>query len=867
MALIKYYRQDADNKWIVTPIEYDGLAYQWIAENIKQGVNFSVFDGDACEENEISRTDKMRTATDVSVMEIPGAVIAPYLVQIIIAVVVAVAVTLLTPSPDALGNLNRTQSSPNNELSDRTNKYRPNQRIVDIIGKVKSIPDIIQKEFARFVDGVEERIGAYCVCRNQCDIDELRDGDNLISEINGASAGVYYPFKSPNNSAPDVQIGDVIDEKVVGVYQSTNALGQTLEAPEVKTIQVGAGATVARSEPAGLVGWIIDPTIDFSTEYVIGDFVEFVDLWAEIGPGGGFADYVQLGQGGAMQVVGNAFGMLEVALDNNPEWFDLPAQYTDYDVAFSIPASIVQSGSVIYKPVSPKIESPDFFVGDTYKISTQKVDRLLFNVYAQSGLYKRSSGDKEQVSVDFVVAYYLLNDSLERIGALQNVAGNITGTTDDQFGVTVDINIGSPYYIEWYVYRTSYTDVDYQGTVVDAIKLKDVFGLYDIDRTDFGNITMIQTKRKALQQVTAITNPEVNCIATEMVYKYLGGGAFDTVLTKNTQAFQSLISKALDNKIGRMQASDLDLDLLLQTQTDIETYFSDVEAGQCSYSLDSTNTTAQQALTLISNSVNSILWREGRVLKSWFERPQTVPEMIFTHRSKQPNSETWNRLFKQEKDGVSFKYTDDTTYKQEVLTYPTDAINTKSFEISGIKGLKAATWRMMREYNKLVWQRISVDFTATAEGRFVKPSKLISVVKGSRVGSTDGYVMAVDLLFVELSQEVTFTPGDEHSIIFKKRDGSTQSITCLETANKRIVELEFAPIEALYTGNDELKTEFSFGNDARLQGQLMLPQTIDSSDKQYTRITAVNYSADYYKDDTEQVIYSGFDSGFDSGFF
>lgn len=736
MALIKHYRKDDNDKWIMSEIKYDGFAYQWIVENIRNGVNFSVFIGEACDENEISRTDRMLTATDVSIMEAPSGIISG--ATALVTAIFAEGAKLLIPAPEPQGNLNRTQSSPNNELSNRQNISRPNQRIVDVIGQVKSIPDTIQKEYSRFVDGIEERIGAYCFARNRVDVADLRDGDNLIADISGASAGIYYPFKSPNNSAPDVQIGEPINQPIVGVYQSTNATGQTLE---------------------------------------------------------------------------------------------------------------------------PNI------LADTYKITTVKVDRLLFNVYARGGLYKRAGGDKENVTVNFTVGYYLLNDNFERIGALQQVQSSISGATDKQLGVTVDVDLGGKFYIEWQVIRTTPEDTEYQGSVVDTIKLKDMFGLYDIDRTDFGNITMVQTKRKALEQVTAITNPEINAIVTEMVYKYQGAGIFDTVLTKNTQAFQSIISKALDPKIGRMQASDLDLDLFLDTQSEIETYFQTERAGQCSYSLDSTSTTAQDAFFLIANAVNCILWREGRVMKSWFESPQTVPEMIFTHRSKQGGSETWNRNFKQEKDGVSFKYIDDVTYKQEVLTYPPGALNTKNFEISGIRGVELATWRMMREYNKLVGQRVSVDFTATQEGRFVKPSKLISVVKGSRVGSTDGYVIAVDLLFVELSQEVTFTPGDDHSIIFKKRDGSTQSITCLETANKRIVELEFAPIEALYTGNDALKTEFSFGNDARLHGQLMLPQTIDASDRNYTRITAVNYSADYYKDDAIQVIKSAFSDGFSSAFF
>jgi hypothetical protein len=240
--------------------------------------------------------------------------------------------------------------------------------------------------------------------------------------------------------------------------------------------------------------------------------------------------------------------------------------------------------------------------------------------------------------------------------------------------------------------------------------------------------------------------------------------------------------------------------------------------------------------------------------------------MAFTHRSKVPGDETWNRNFTIDYDGVEFPYIDDKTNSQETLTHPEGAVNPKKIQLKGFRGLEQATWRMLREYNKQQNQRITVDFTATAEGRFAKPSKLISVVKGTRVGQTGGYIMNVDLLTVELSQEVTFTAGDDHYLVLKTRNGGTQTVSVNETSNPRIVTMDFAPIEAIYTGNDSLKTEFSFSNEARLLGQLMLPQSIDSSDQYSTKITAVNYSSKYYDGDATQPIGSAFSDGFSNGF-
>jgi hypothetical protein len=87
-----------------------------------------------------------------------------------------------------------------------------------------------------------------------------------------------------------------------------------------------------------------------------------------------------------------------------------------------------------------------------------------------------------------------------------------------------------------------------------------------------------------------------------------------------------------------------------------------------------------------------------------------------------------------------------------------------------------------------------------------------------------------------------------------------------ETENKRVVQLGQLPSEAIYTGNDSLKTEFSFGSESRLSGQLMLPEEISPTDKSYVKIKAINYTDLYYADDPVQPELTAFSSGFDSGF-
>lgn len=830
-------------------IETNLTVMQWLVDNISPGENFKVYIGDVCNENEISRNlEAIDKAREVTVIKAPAGGTALVLLA---AVVISVAVTSLL-APDEV-KVNRTDRSPNNSLSDRRNKARPNERIVDLVGQDKCIPDVLQQEYSIFNNNTEERYGYYCIARNQVQVEQIKDGDTLIEDITGASAGVYYPNKSPNNSTPDIQIGDAINREVVGVYQSPDAIGQVLRAPNEKALELNGSVRAYVLNPGNPIterGVLEDTSgdIDFSTfsaeDTVSLQNFEFFD--------DDINEWVEFGQN-TSDITGIVGDEIAFLINTDPSWDALPP-----------------SGAFLRESVDPIIVDTASQEIGPFKITSTKVNTLLVNIYAPNGIYKENNNGRKKTTVQYRVNVTYLDDNLDPAGTVIAVIGEISGSDASEKGVTEEIDLGFATYLEFSVERITDKDYAFNGNVVDDIKLKDVFGLFDIDKTNFGNITTVQTKRTANSQAGAIRAPEINCIATELVYKYLGGGVFDSVLSANQEAMQSLIRVALDPYIGRRTVDEIDLDLLLSIQTEITDYFENEEAGYCSYSFDDQESSAQEILFTIANAAFTVLWREGRVLKAFFESPQTIPSMVFTHKSKREDSETWSREFisGKRKDSIEFEYKDDKLFTKETLYFPADRSGTNPLKvkISGIKGLSQATWRMMREYNKLKNQNISLEFQALQEGVLVKPQRLISVVKGSRTATTDGYVMAVDGLTLTLSQNVTFTDNDDHFVILKRRDGSVEVIQALEGSNPREIILGFAPSEAVYTGNDEQKTEFSFGNEARLMGQLMLPQEINPADRQYVTIKAINYSDEYYKDDTEKPIGRAFSDGFDEGF-
>jgi hypothetical protein len=147
----------------------------------------------------------------------------------IVAVVVAVGLSLLLmPKVPVPSNV---YQSPNNTLSGRSNTARPNNRIPDIFGSVRSIPDLLAVPYRMFVNNLEVEIALMCVGRGSYDLTDVRDGDTLISAISGAGATFYGPNSSPNAGDPQLQIGTDIDAPVLSVQKMNEVNGQVLRAP------------------------------------------------------------------------------------------------------------------------------------------------------------------------------------------------------------------------------------------------------------------------------------------------------------------------------------------------------------------------------------------------------------------------------------------------------------------------------------------------------------------------------------------------------------------------------------------------------------------------------------------------------------
>ena len=849
MARIIHYTRN-DSGGYDTKHYYDD-PMTFVIGSLPDGVPFQIYRDTIAEENNITEDFEALRQTGVfHVVESPGG--GGTLGKIIDPLGIF---KLFMPKTSAQNTslVNQQGESANNSLTDRNNKPRPYERTYDICGTVQSIPNNLMTTYQKYNQaGQIVEYGYYDVGRGylQTPANGITDGDTLISEITGSSAYVYPPFASPNSGAPQTAIGDPITEGLFITVESNEIDGAVLKAPNDLVTYVDSACTVTFS---GTTGTISNPSGDseFDEFLSVGDTSKFTNVSVDL-PGDNTNAFLD----GYYTVLSVSSVDIVVNVSSNlAEWQKLGA--TAWPLENRDKATIGPQ-DVYTKSLT-----------DWVTVRRVKSERLMVNITADQGMYKDDGGSsKKRAAVTVEVQYQLVGDDLVPYGPVYTKQGTVSGRSADSTGVSIIAALPTASYFRARMRRVTDLDLNFNGTVVDEVKYEALYGQTQDFTPHYGNRTTIHTARRQTPRATAIKSPQIKLLVTEMVYKYLGAGVFDTVRTPNTQAVQSLIRLLRDPVCGNLELANSNMDALLATQAEIESYFNSPLAGQFCYTFDDYKTTMQDIIDVIATAVFCRSVRKGRAILLDFERPRLGPEMVFTHRSK-TGSEKWTRTFNDDSayDSLKFSYIDPDTNIKETITIPEDGgLSTETYDSKGIRNYDQAYWAAYRRYQKNTLNKLAVDFTATEEGIFAVPGRPVSVVKGARMAPFDGYVIAVNGLELTLSQPVKFDPGDDHSVILKRRDGSVQSVAVVPGSSDRKVIMMSAPQEAIYTGNDALKTEFSFGSEQRHNAQMMLVNTVVPNDDRTVKITAYNYHPDYYKYDGVSPFGRAFSAGYSNGF-
>lgn len=400
-------------------------------------------------------------------------VIWPEGVELIIAIVaiaIAAAAIVLTFvfRPKTQG---QNEGSPNNELSDRQNKARPNERISEIVGTVRSTPDLLALPYKFFIANQEFEYNFGCVSKGSVDVLDCRDDTTPVDDIEGEYVAVYPPFGGPNanGDTPQATFGQPPPSipPVVTITQCSAVNGQVMRAPN-------SGSLESNNNIAFKTGGLIltnDPNIDFTQYFqasVLGSPAYLQIFTNDDGvnaddPGG---VHGSVGLAGVYQIAAVSSNQITLSTPAtvNANWNALAA-FTGTQSTYYHTFAINSIGS---KWVGPFI------------LTQAGMTEVWANIVGQQGLYYvDNKGRQGPFTKTVMLEVTAVDSTYAPVGDPIIATGNLTGSAINRniVGITLKCALPSSGPVQVRALLQTDNATDTRNTYVQEIQLRDLFAV------------------------------------------------------------------------------------------------------------------------------------------------------------------------------------------------------------------------------------------------------------------------------------------------------------------------------------------------------------------------------------------------------
>lgn len=868
------------------------------------------------------------------------------IIYAIVAIVVVAAVVMAAQQPP-MPTLRNTQSqSPNNELSERSNKPRPNARIPDIFGTVRSTPDLLAVPYKIFQNNEEVEYSFMCIGRGAYEIPslEIRDDTTRVIDIAGTSVEIFSPFTSPNSGhAPQLRIGAPINTPVLNVVRSNAVNGQVLRAPNDQFLR---GANNIRfSAPNEIQTSVFDFTDKFAAgdELTVTGAAEYSSYASEtrnivafnagyfrfeiassslpslyqagkecVLTGAQFSQYDSDGFYSASYDLSGIYEIASVVLESqtitpefgspytqyycrvnlaspalvNPKWteangitstsagiripdgveiYNLNGTYTvlsvsDTIITLSNPSAINAAWGLITTTnyISPVLYTTGSKWVGPFVLDKADLSQVFANFVALNGLYKDDGKNQQRFDVVCEIELTPINADGSPRGAAETFQSTIEGSATYRSTRAVTLKALPTFTGRCSVRarRVTLSDLNFEGSVVDEIKWRDVYSISPVNKTEFGNVTTVQSVTYATAGALALKERKLNMLVTRKLPRRISGATFSTELYSTNDAADILSFVCLDVHLGNRNFTEIDFDSIYNSISEVKDYFGSSKVGEFCYTFDSDNLSFEESVKSIADAVFCTAYRRGNIIKISFERETEDSTLLFNHRNKLPGSETRTVRFgnQDDFDGVSYKFIDPEDDAQVTFYIPEDgsAINPKEVESLGIRNKLQAYMHAWRIWNKIRFQNVITEFTATQEADLLVNNDRILVADNTRSGTQDGEVISQNVLELTLSQNLNFEENSEYTIFLQLYDGTLDSIPVVAGSSARKVVLSRAPRLPLALDDDfYARSTFILVGSNEPRENAFLVSEKDSQSNFTSIIRAVNYDGRYYSNDKD----------------
>ena len=898
MIKVTYHPIDSDATTSTTNTLAEWFVEQFGEEmNVPKGLRITC--GEANRENDVTERIALgdpdehltRTEGEYHIVVVPAG--PETWVPLIVSLVVSVAAVLLTPKPDVPSAANRRQDSATNSLGNRSNEAKPGERFQDVRGFEPAVyADLLMEPHRRYEDNREIEFVYGTATAGRGLISDPRDGITKWEVVEGSQLDVYGPGTEPGNGAPSQTFGSSqITFPLVASTRSRNVTGQILAPPN----QLEVEPLKYRATNGGTISTVDAPEdFDFRNTISAGDTITLNDWYSwryNSTPQQGLDVYDRIVLSGNYTVTSVDKQSLRVSPRSGWEYFGSGFEMREYawrsnDFGYYFldldrDPGLIPGGWTRESYFATFQGLFDGTVGP-FEVPEGSVSGWI-NVLAQNGIRKAGNND-EAYSVTCQFTIFELDSNGNQTGQ-KTVLPELTLSSNpilitDQVGETQDFTI--PYRRASVIgKRTSTTDKDFSGTVIDEVKWAAMYSVEPTPVTLPSDVTTVYATIKQTPAALGVQERKLNFGVKRYERRYLGNGQMSATLDTPSDEFaDAVVGLALDPTVGKnVTLEQLNVDQLYAVQEEIVRYFGTRDAVKFGYSFSTTDMTFEDHLTLIARAVFCKVFRVGNTYEFRFNRPRAEGEtaLLLNHRLKYAGTDRRNRKFtdpdRKGYDGVVISYKDAVTKVFEDIRIPegTFPVNPYEVELPGVTNKQVATWHALREWNRIKYRRVFHETEAHNLARGLVPDDRITMANDTLTRSQNGQVLSQSGLEIRLAEGVNLEDGVEYAVTLLHRSGVVESILCEKgTIGPTWVRLFALPSEDLYTGNLESRTAYNLYRrfeDADQDEMLVEAMTVSiKNGQERVKVQAVNYDARYWEGDPQTVSTGSFSTAFSDAF-
>lgn len=576
----------------------------------------------------------------------------------------------------------------------------------------------------------------------------------------------------------------------------------------------------------------------------------------------------------------NRSGNISAILSDTTTSINLDGKYSvasisSSSIALNIPSAMlaqwtkintVFGGSTISETSDLSIDKlNDKWVG-WIEFTNQESEELWINLKAPQGLwYQDSKGGVWPREVYCKIEYQqIVNNQpsgpiYERLTSVQSASNNYR----DAVGLTEKIEFPFTGPFRFRVCRT--TEDDLSSKVADDVNVTDAYAVHALQKFVYDDLTIVRTRVIADKTALSIKNRQLSMIATRKLYSYASGIKSQQRIATNN--FADIVCAVTEDPfIGRRSVSELDVIGLYQTSNYIQSYFGTHKATEFNHTFDQANQSYEETLAQIASVVFCNARRESGKIYFQFERTNPSSSILFNHRNKKPGSETRTEKFgvTNEYDGVEVSWIDpDDSWTEKTLKLPDENItNPKKIELAGVTNKYQAHFLAHRAWNKIRYQRETVQFTAYGEADLITINDRIAVTDDtipSLVPIGDGFTQGEVVEWIGqnivVSQPVQLKTDQSYIIHLQLPNGSIETMQVSQGSDEWHLVLERLPTLPLVTSWDGkvAPTVYSITLSQNKDSEAYLVSEKSPSGTFESQITAINYDTRYYKNDSDYL--------------